>query len=165
MLLSWTCRSTAWLLRGYHRGMTVETTPYISFPGNAREILEFYHSVFGGELEGLTYGEQLDSGVEFPFDPPREAVAHGTLRGPFSLGGGDDLQNSRDRLTPGDIGFTVEATSVKEAEKIYAALANDGTVSMPFAQAPWGDYFGMVVDRFGVGFNITVPASTGTPES
>ena len=145
--------------------MTLNTTPYVSFPGNAREILEFYHSVFGGELEILTYGEQLDNGVDFPFDPPREAIAHGTLRGPFTLGGRDDLQNSRDRLTPGDFGFTVEATSVEEAEKIFTALAHGGTVSMPFAQAPWGDYFGMVVGRFGVGFNITVPASTSTPES
>ncbi|QQU92944.1 VOC family protein [Corynebacterium aurimucosum] len=139
--------------------MALNTTAYFSFPGNAREMLEFYHSVFGGELEILTYGEQLDNGVQFPFDPPRKAVAHATLQGPFTLGGGDDLQNSRDRVNPGDIGFTVESDSVEEAEKIYAALAAEGKPSMPFAQAPWGDYFGMVVDRFGVGFNITVPAS------
>lgn len=148
----------------YHRGMAVNTTPYISFPGNARDVFDYYYSVFGGDLEILTYGEQLDSGVEFPFDPPRDAIAHGTLRGPFTLGGGDDLQNSRDRLTPGDIGFTVEFDSVEEAEKIYAALADGGDASMPFAKAPWGDYFGMVVDRFGVGFNITVPASASSLE-
>lgn len=142
--------------------MAVNTTPYISFPGNARDVFEYYHSVFGGDLEIQTYGEQLDNGVEFPFDPPRDAIAHGTLRGPFTLGGGDDLQNSRDRLTPGDIGFTVESDSVEEAEKIYAALADGGDASMPFAKAPWGDYFGMVVDRFGVGFNITVPASASS---
>ena len=87
-------------------------------------------------------------------------MAHGTLRGPFTLGGGDDLKNSRDKLNPGDIGFTVESDSVEEAERIYNKLAADGgNASMPFAQAPWGDYFGMVVDRFGVGFNVTVSAS------
>lgn len=95
--------------------MAINTTAYVSFPGNTREILEFYHSVFGGELEILTYGEQLDNGVQFPFDPPRDAVAHGTLRGAFNLGGGDDLQNSRNRLNRGDIGFTVESDSVEEA--------------------------------------------------
>lgn len=140
--------------------MTVNTTAYVSFPGNGREMLEYYHSVFGGELEILTYGDQLDNGVQFPFDPPRDAVAHGTLRGPFTLGGGDDLKNSRDTLNPGDIGFTVESDSVEEAERIYNKLAADGgNASMPFAQAPWGDYFGMVVDRFGVGFNVTVSAT------
>ena len=46
--------------------MTLNTTAYVSFPGNAREMLEYYHSVFGGELEILTYGEQLDNGVQFP---------------------------------------------------------------------------------------------------
>lgn len=51
--------------------MTVNTTAYVSFPGNGREMLEYYHSVFGGELEILTYGDQLDNGVQFPFDPPR----------------------------------------------------------------------------------------------
>ena len=56
--------------------MTVKTTPYISFPGNARDVFEYYHSVFGGDLEMLTYGEQLDNGVEFPFDPPRDAVSY-----------------------------------------------------------------------------------------
>lgn len=54
----------------------------------------------------------------------------------------------------------MESDSVEEAEKIYAALAADGQPSMPFAQAPWGDYFGMVVDRFGVSFNITVPVAS-----
>ena len=92
----------------------------------------------------------------------RDAIAHGTLRGPFTLGGGDDLQNSCDRLTLGNIGFTVESDSVEEAETIYAALADSGDASMPFAKAPWGDYFGMVIDRFGVGFNITVPASASS---
>ena len=120
--------------------MTVITTVYVSFPGNAREMLEYYRSVFGGELEIMTYGEQLDNGVQFPVDPPRDAVAHGTLRGPFNLGGGDDLKNSRDTLNPGDISFTVESDSVEEAECIYNKLAADGgNASMPFAQTPWGD--------------------------
>ena len=74
----------------------MKTSLYVSFPGNAREALEFYHGVFGGELKILTYGEQLDQGAQFPFDPPRDAIAHGTLTGPFTIGGGDDLQNQKD---------------------------------------------------------------------
>lgn len=105
--------------------------------------------MFGGELEIMTYGEQLDNGVQFPFDPPRDAVAHGTLRGPFNFSGGDDLKNSRDTLNRGDIGFTGESDSAEEAECIYNKLAADGgNAFMPFAQAPWGDYFGKVVGPF-----------------
>ena len=45
----------------------MKTSLYVSFPGNAREALEFYHEVFGGELDIITYGEQLDRGAQFPF--------------------------------------------------------------------------------------------------
>lgn len=138
--------------------MTLHTCPYVSFPGNARQMLEFYQSVFGGELRILTYGEQLDNGVQFPFDPPREAVAHAMLRGPFTLSGGDDLEHNRDKLSASEIGFTVESATPEDAQRIYEALAADGgQARMPFAQAPWGEYFGMVVDRFNVGWNVTAP--------
>ena len=134
----------------------MKTSLYVSFPGNAREALEFYHGVFGGELKILTYGEQLDQGVQFPFDPPRDAVAHGTLTGPFTLGGGDDLQNQKDVLDRGVFGFTAEVESVEEGEHLIERLtAGGGKVTMPFAQAPWGAYFGVLEDKFGLAWNIS----------
>lgn len=94
----------------------MKTSLYVSFPGNAREALEFYHGVFGGELDIITYGEQLGRGAQFPFDPPRDAVAHGTLTGPFTFGGGDDLQNQKDTLDRGVLGFPAEVESAEEGE-------------------------------------------------
>lgn len=136
--------------------MAFTTSLYISFPGNAREVFEFYHGVFGGELDVITYGEQLDRGAKFPFDPPRDAVAHGTLTGPFTFGGGDDLQNDSGTLDRGVFGFTIEVESVEEGERLVEKLSSGGgTVTMPFAQAPWGAYFGVVEDKFGVAWNIT----------
>ena len=129
---------------------------YVSFPGNAREVLEFYQSVFGGELELLTYGEQLDQGVKFPFDPPREAIAHAMLTGPFSISGGDDLERNETGLNRGDFGFTANVETGAEGEALFAELAGDGgNAVMPFALAPWGDHFGVVEDKFRVRWNVT----------
>ena len=134
----------------------MKTSLYVSFPGNAREALEFYHEVFGGELDIITYGEQLDRGAQFPFNPPRDAVAHGTLTGSFTFGGGDDLQNKTDVLDRGVFGFTAEVDSVEEGEQLIEKLKRDGgKVTMLFAQAPWGAHFGVVEDRFGLAWNIT----------
>ena len=131
--------------------------PYVTFHGNAREAFEFYRRVFGGELDMKTYGDQIDSGAQFPFDPPRDAVAHATLTGPFTCGGGDDFGEPSPRVSRGDLGFTVEADSVDEGRELIDALAADGGgISMPFEKAPWGDHFGMVTDRFGVAFNVVV---------
>lgn len=100
----------------------MKTSLYVSFPGNAREAIEFYRGVFGGELKILTYGEQLDQSVQFPFDPPRDAVAHRTLTGPFTISGGDDLQNQKGTLDRGVFGFTADVESVKEGERLIERL-------------------------------------------
>lgn len=88
--------------------------------------MEFYRSVFGGELELLTYGEQLGQEVKFPFDPPRDAVAHATLTGPFTITGGDDLERVEARLNRGDFGFTAYVETPEEGEALYSKLAADG---------------------------------------
>ena len=116
----------------------------------------FRNTFFGGELDIITYGEQLDRGAQFPFDPPRDAVAHGTLTGPFTFGGGDDLQNTSGTLDRGVFGFTAEVESPEEGEQLIEKLTRGGgKVTMPFAQAPWGAHFGVVEDKFGLAWNIT----------
>lgn len=116
----------------------------------------FRNTFFGGELDIITYGEQLDRGAQFPFDPPRDAVAHGTLTGPFTLGGGDDLQNNSSTLDRGVFGFTAEVGSVEEGEQLIEKLTRGGgKVTMPFAQAPWGAHFGVVEDKFGLAWNVS----------
>ncbi|MDY5785097.1 VOC family protein [Corynebacterium sp.] len=132
------------------------TLPYISFHGNAAEMLNYYHSVFGGELNVLTYGEQMDNGAEFPFEAPRDAVAHGTLTGVFNLSGGDDLEDSSGSLNRGDLSFVLEVDSPEEGEMYIAALAADGgQVTMPFTQAPWGDHYGQVEDKYGMAWHVS----------
>src|SRR5690625_7327314 len=76
--------------------MSVKSYIYISFPGTAKEAFEYYHSIFGGELEILTYG-QFPEGMasEFPFDLNPDAVANATLVSDvISLAGGDAIDES-----------------------------------------------------------------------
>ncbi|AWB83762.1 VOC family protein [Corynebacterium liangguodongii] len=135
------------------------TYPYISFHGNAAEMFTYYHSIFGGELEVLTYGDQLDNGAEFPFPAPREAVAHGKLTGTFNLTGSDDLSDNSGALNRGDCSFVYEADDVEEGRRIIDALTKDGgRVTMPFERAPWGDHYGQCEDAYGMAWHISATA-------
>ena len=134
--------------------------PYISFHGNAAEMMNYYQSVFGGELNVLTYGDQMDNGAQFPFEAPREAVAHATLTGPFNLAGGDDLQDNSGELNRGDLSFVIEVDTPEEGEEIIAKLTADGgKVTMPFAQAPWGDHYGQLEDKYGMAWHVSTRAN------
>ncbi|SDL63719.1 PhnB protein [Corynebacterium mycetoides] len=136
--------------------MAIRTFPYISFHGNAAEMLRYYQSIFGGELELMTYGDQMVNGAEFPFEAPREAVAHGKLTGVFNLTGGDDIQDPSGVLDCGAFSFVVEVDSVEEGTRIVGELTADGgAVTMPFQQAPWGDYYGQCEDKYGMAWHIS----------
>ncbi|MBA4504696.1 VOC family protein [Corynebacterium sanguinis] len=133
------------------------TFPYISFPGNAAEVFSYYQSIFGGELTVMTYGDLLDNGAEFPFDAPRDAVAHGTLVGTFNLTGGDDFSKDSSSIARGDISFMIDAADTDEAKQLIDALTADGgKVTMPFDQAPWGGYFGQCEDKYAIAWNVSV---------
>ncbi|ATG50334.1 VOC family protein [Brachybacterium vulturis] len=130
------------------------STPYIAFPGNAREVLEYYAEVFGGTLDLMTYEGMPDMG----FTPPPGAVAHAQLQGGLvTLAGGDDIGEDSRPLDGSAYSLLVMPGSVEEAEALIERLAADGgTLGMPFEQAPWGDHYGQVTDRFGVLWQVNV---------
>lgn len=132
------------------------STPYISFPGNAREALEYYADVFGGTLDVMTY-----DGMEgLPFDPPPGVVAHAQLHGGLvTLAGADDLGESPQPLDGSAYSLLVMPGSVEQAKAlIERLLADGGSLEMPFEQAPWGDHYGQVKDRFGVLWQMNASA-------
>jgi len=135
----------------------VSSTPYISFPGNAREALEYYADVFGGTLDVMTY-----EGMEgLPFDPPPGVVAHAQLQGGLvTLSGADDLGESPQPLAGSAYSMLVMPASVEDGKVLVERIVADGgSLEMPFEQAPWGDHFGQVADRFGVLWQVNVSAS------
>ncbi|WP_114853245.1 VOC family protein [Brachybacterium sp. YJGR34] len=132
------------------------STPYISFPGNAKEALEYYRDVFGGTLDLMTYGDNPMEGM--PFTPPPEAVAHAQLDGGLlTLAGGDDIGESPQSLDGTAYSLLVMPGTVEEAKALIEKItASGGSVEMPFEPSPWGSHYGQVKDRFGVLFQVDV---------
>lgn len=137
------------------------STPYITFPGNAAEAMSYYEEVFGGTLDLMTYGDNPMEGM--PFTPPPESVAHAQLQGGLlTLAGGDNIEENPQPLDGSAYSLMVMPGSVADAEALIATLTSTGaSVEMPFAQAPWGDHYGQVKDRFGVLWQIDVPGTEG----
>ncbi|MGO1200695.1 MAG: VOC family protein [Brachybacterium sp.] len=135
------------------------STPYISFPGNAAEAMSYYQEVFGGTLDVMTYGDNPMEGM--PFTPPAESIAHAQLQGGLvTLAGGDDIGESPQPLDGSAYSLMVMPSSVADARALIEKLTSTGaSIELPFEQAPWGDHYGQVKDRFGVLWQIDVPAS------
>jgi len=136
--------------------------PYISFRDNARQALEFYAGVFGGEPSIMTFG---DSGfaAEAGGDPSEAGkVMHGYLGTPagFNLMVAD-TPGSIEHSPGGNVSVALSGDDEAELTGYWEKLAEGATIVEPLTQAPWGDHFGMLTDRFGVGWmvNISAPAA------
>lgn len=140
--------------------MSVRLNPYLSFRGNAREALEFYRSVLGGELNIMDY--RAIPGM-MGGDDEGDKVMHGQLETDDGLTlMAADLPDSMtdDPVSAG--GGTSVCVSGDDAERltaIWEALLDGAEVRMPFERAPWGDTFGDLRDRFGVTWMISLSAA------
>ena len=136
--------------------MTTRLNPYLSFRDNARQAMEFYHSVFGGDLTLSTFGEMHAS--EDPAE--QDKIMHSVLT---STGGlvlmGSDTPQSR-TFTPGGNGaVSLSGEDQAELRGYWDRLSDGGTILAPFERAPWGDLFGMCIDRFGVNWLVNVASA------
>jgi PhnB protein len=131
--------------------------PYLSFNGNARQALEFYQQALGGELTINTYGEYGD-----PSAPEANNVMHGQLETPagFTLMGADNPPGTPHN--PGT-GFAVSLSGEDSGElgNYWKKLSEGATIDVPLEKQMWGDEFGQLTDRYGIGWivNINQPQS------
>jgi PhnB protein len=126
--------------------------PYISFRDNARQALEFYRDVFGGDLTLNTFGEYGD-----PNQPGADNIMHGQLQADngFTLMAADTPPGMD--LTPGgNITISLSGDDEKELSGYWDKLSDGGSVTMPFEKQMWGDLFGMCTDKFGVPWMVDV---------
>ena len=139
--------------------MTTVLNPYLSFRGNAREAMEFYKGVFGGELTTATFADFHAS-----TDPSEnDLIMHGDLQGPEGIRFmGADVPKHMD-YAPGTNTFSMSLSGDDESQLrgYFDKLSEGGTVTMPLDKAPWGDLFGMCVDRFGISWLVNVSAPQG----
>lgn len=135
--------------------------PYLNFVGTAREAIEFYHSVFGGELTINTF---RDFGAPVQ-QSELDLVMHAQLETPsgYVLMASD--MPSHIEAPTGPRAFSVSLSGVDsenaELTGYFEALSAGGTVDEPLTASPWGATFGMLTDRFGVSWlvNIAGPAA------
>ncbi len=120
-------------------------TPYILFPGTAREALTFYAEVFGGTATLHSFAEFGRS------DGPAEAVAHGYVTdAPISVYGADAAGDEAPVKTQGLMFSLLGTTDAGTLRTWFARLAEGGEVVDDLQKRPWGAFDGQVVDRYGL---------------
>jgi PhnB protein len=137
--------------------MTTHLNPYLSFRDDAREAMEFYRTVFGGELVISTFAE-----LHASQDPSEDAlVMHSMLTSPTGLVlMGSDTPERMEFIRGTDYSVSLSGEDEAELTGYWTGLSDGAEISMPLAKAIWGDSFGMLKDRFGVSWLVNI---AGTP--
>ena len=138
--------------------MNIHLNPYLGFRDTARQAMDFYQSVFGGDLTSSTFAEFQAS--EDPAE--KDKIMHSMLSTDSGLTlMASDTPNSME-YTPGtNYSISLSGGSEDEAElrRYWDMLSDGGTVTMPLDRAPWGDIFGMCTDKFGVSWLVNIAGS------
>lgn len=131
---------------------------YLNFPGTAKEAFSYYETVFQTKIEMIqTFGE-----TDFMGTMPEQAkskIMHVQL--PLTEVVhlmGSDVVEGLSPVVPFGTNFNVMvvAADQAEADRVFSMLADGGTITMPIGNAPWGPYFGMCHDRFGIPWMVSL---------
>lgn len=135
--------------------------PYINFNGNAEEAFTFYKSVFGGEFTSVVRFKDLDNSEM----PVSEDEADKIMRIVLPIGDSSLIANDVPQAT-GRVNerenrskIAVTAESQEEAVRIFEALSEGGEVEMPMDESPWGTYFAMFRDKYGIEWTVEFDSS------
>ena len=126
--------------------------PHINFNGNAEEAFNFYKSVFGGEIATIVRFKDIAS----PEQPAPESEANKIMHIALQIGKnilmGNDVPESLGRVNENEnrSKIAISAESREEADKLYNGLSAGGSVEYPIGDSPWGSYFAMFRDKYGI---------------
>ena len=126
--------------------------PHINFNGNAEEAFTFYKSVFGGEFAMIMRLKDL-SGPEFPVaENDTNKIMHIALPIGKNILMGNDIPDAMGRVNENEnrSKISISAESKEEADRLFNGLSAGGKIEMPIADSPWGSYFGMFRDKYGI---------------
>ena len=129
-----------------------QINPHINFNGNAEEAFTFYKSVFGGEFAMITRFKDLAS-PEFPVaEKDANKIMHIALPIGKNILMGNDVPESMAPTNENEnrSKIAISAESREEADKLFTGLSAGGQIEMPIANSPWGSYFGMFRDKYGI---------------
>jgi PhnB protein len=130
-----------------------QINPYIHFNGNAEEAFTFYRSVFGGEFAMIIRFKDLSiPGHTFP-ENEADKIMHIALPiGVSSVLMGSDTPEFMGKHNENEnrSKISISAETKEEADKLFNGLSAGGKIEMPISNSPWGSYFGMFRDKYGI---------------
>lgn len=134
----------------------VAINPYINFNGNAEEAFNFYKSVFGGEFSAVSRFKDIPNlGQTMP-----EEQGNKIMRIVLPIGQNmliaNDVPEFMGRVNENEnrSKIAINADSREEADHLFKGLSEGGTVEMPIGESPWGSYFAMFRDKYGIEWTI-----------
>jgi PhnB protein len=132
--------------------MASRLNPYLNFPGNARDAMEFYQTVFGGNLAVSTFGE---------FGNQDAAVADKVMHAILESDGGytlmaSDIAPGMEHAPGNNITLSLSGDDGDDLRGYWDKLTDGGQVIMPLEKQAWGDEFGMCMDKFGIPWMVNI---------
>ena len=135
----------------------MEVTPYLNFSGQCEEAFKFYERCFGGRITALVTFDSMGDVSHLPPDWGKKIMhAHMTVGGTVLMG--SDAPTGQFEKPQG-FSMSVHVEKPSEAERVFGALSENGTVRMPLQQTAWAARFGMLTDQFGVPWMLNCPAA------
>ena len=133
-----------------------QINPYINFNGNTEEAFNFYKSVFGGEFERIIRFKDM-SNTEIPIsENEANKIMHIALPIGKNVLMGSDVPEFMGKVNENEnrSKIAVSAESKEEADKIFNGLSAGGNIEVPITDSPWGSYFGMFRDKYGIEWTV-----------
>lgn len=130
-----------------------QINPYLHFNGNAEEAFNFYKSIFGGKFVTINRFKDFPDPNFSPSKKEADKIMHISLPiGKYTVLMGSDTPESIGKHNENETRckLSISAESKEEADKLFNGLAAGGNIEMPIGESPWGSYFGMFRDKFGI---------------
>jgi len=126
--------------------------PYINFNGNAEEAFNFYKSVFGGEFATIMRFKDMPSLANQVTEGEGDKIMHIALPIGNNILMGNDVPESMGVVNENEnrSKISISAESREEADQLFNGLSKDGNIEFPIGESPWGSYFGMFRDKYGI---------------
>jgi len=136
--------------------MPVKINSYINFDGNAKQAMDFYQSVFGGEVISDTFSSYESEAMPV-VEIDRDKIMHASLKGDHGIElMAADIPTGSPVPKDSKVWLTLNGDDEELLRGYWLKLMEGGEVLMPLEKAPWGDMFGMLVDRFGISWMIDI---------
>lgn len=136
------------------------TSIYLYFTGQCEEAFNFYKRAIGGEITVMSRFKEMPTGPDQPVLPEiyADQIMHVTLTlgDDINIMGSDQPEGfGPPHLIGTNFSISLGTESREETDKVFQALSEEGTVTMPLADTFWGSYFGMCTDRYGVNWMVS----------